>query len=186
SEEIYWSEELFRIFEFEPTSKVTTESIVQRTHPEDRALLQQVRDRASSEGRDFDFEHRLQMPDGSVKHVRVVGRRASDKSGDRHFVGGVTDVTERKRAEADRRNALDEIKKLKDQLDKENIVLREEVDRASMFEDIVGESLALQAVLERVAKVAPTDSTVLISGETGTGKELVARAIHKRSQRSSR
>jgi PAS domain S-box-containing protein len=93
---------------------------------------------------------------------------------------------ERKRAEADLQKAFEEIKKLRDQLYKENIALREEVDKASMFEDIVGESPALQAVLERVAKVAPTDSTVLISGETGTGKELVARAIHKRSQRWSR
>ena len=83
-------------------------------------------------------------------------------------------------------SALDEIKKLRDQLYKENIALREEIDKASMFEEIVGESPALQAVLARVAKVAPTDSTVLITGETGTGKELIARAIHKRSQRSSR
>jgi transcriptional regulator with GAF, ATPase, and Fis domain len=64
--------------------------------------------------------------------------------------------------------------------------LREEIDRASMFEEIVGISPALHAVLSRVSKVAPTDSTVLITGETGTGKELVARAVHKRSQRSSR
>jgi transcriptional regulator with GAF, ATPase, and Fis domain len=75
---------------------------------------------------------------------------------------------------------------LRDQLYKENIALRDEIDKASMFEEIVGESLSLRAVLARVAKVAPTDSTVLISGETGTGKELIARAIHKRSQRSSR
>ena len=100
--------------------------------------------------------------------------------------GAVTDITERKRAEADLQKALDEIKKLRDQLYKENIALREEIDKASMFEEIVGESPALQAVLARVAKVAPTDSTVLITGETGTGKELIARAIHKRSQRSSR
>jgi len=93
---------------------------------------------------------------------------------------------ERRRAEEDLHKAFDEIRKLKDRLQKENIALREEIDKASMFEDIVGESPALQAVLERVAKVAPTDSTVLITGETGTGKELIARAIHKRSQRSER
>ncbi len=75
---------------------------------------------------------------------------------------------------------------MRDQLYKENIALREEIDKASMFEEIVGDSPALQAVLARVAKVAPTDSTVLITGETGTGKELIARAIHKRSRRSSR
>lgn len=75
---------------------------------------------------------------------------------------------------------------LRDQLYKENLALREEIDITRMFEEIVGSSPALQAVLARVAKVAPTDSTVLITGETGTGKELIARAIHKRSARSAR
>ena len=68
----------------------------------------------------------------------------------------------------------------------ENLALRDEVDRTSMFEEIVGSSNALRLVLSRIAKVAPTDSTVLIAGETGTGKELIARAVHKRSQRSAR
>src|SRR5262249_51648826 len=83
-----------------------------------------------------------------------------------------TDIDGRKQTEERTRN--------------ENIALREEVDKASMFEEIVGESPALQAMLARVVKVAPMDSTVLITGETGTGKELIARAIHKRSPRSSR
>jgi PAS domain S-box-containing protein len=91
----------------------------------------------------------------------------------------VADLTDRKRAEA-------EIRALKDQLYKENLVLRDEVDRTSMFEEIVGASQALQPVLARVAKVAPSDTTVLILGETGTGKELVARAIHRRSPRGAR
>jgi transcriptional regulator with GAF, ATPase, and Fis domain len=79
-----------------------------------------------------------------------------------------------------------EVKKLRDQLYKENIALREEVDKTSMFEEIVGSSQPLRRVLGQVEKVASTDSTVLINGETGTGKELIARAIHKRSGRSSR
>jgi len=79
-----------------------------------------------------------------------------------------------------------EIGSLKDQLYRENLALRDEVDRTSMFEEIVGSSEALKAVLSRVAKVAPTDSTVFITGETGTGKELIARAVHKRSDRSGR
>jgi len=93
---------------------------------------------------------------------------------------------ERKRAEEALRKAFEEIKGLRDQLYQENIALKEEVDRASMFEEIVGTSPSLRAVLSRVSKVAPTDSTVLITGETGTGKELIARAVHRRSDRSSR
>jgi formate hydrogenlyase transcriptional activator len=83
-----------------------------------------------------------------------------------------TDIEERKRAE--------------EKIHTENLLLREELSQAAMFEEIVGASPALQAVLERVAKVAPTESTVLITGETGTGKELIARAIHKRSARAAR
>jgi transcriptional regulator with PAS, ATPase and Fis domain len=83
-------------------------------------------------------------------------------------------------------SAVEELELLREQLDVENLALRDEVDRVSMFEEIVGTSLALQAVLSRAIKVAATDSTVLITGETGTGKELVARAIHRRSDRVSR
>jgi formate hydrogenlyase transcriptional activator len=89
-------------------------------------------------------------------------------------------------ARAELEKAFEEIKDLKDRLQDENVALREQIDQALMFEEIVGVSPALRAVLSRVSKVAPTDSTVLLTGETGTGKELIARAIHKRSQRSSR
>jgi transcriptional regulator with GAF, ATPase, and Fis domain len=83
-------------------------------------------------------------------------------------------------------NAFQQIGVLKDQLYKENLALRDEVEQASLFEEVVGVSPELRAVLSRVSKVAPTDSTVLLTGETGTGKELIARAIHKRSRRSQR
>src|SRR5207248_7881871 len=77
-------------------------------------------------------------------------------------------------------------KRAEEKLQQENVALREEIDKASMFEEIVGTSPALKAVLSRISKVALSDSTVLITGETGTGKELVARAIHRRSKRASR
>ena len=86
----------------------------------------------------------------------------------------------------DRKRAEEALKLLKDQLYRENIALRDEVDRASMFDEIVGASKPLKAVLSRIGKVAPTDSTVLITGETGTGKELIARAIHRKSPRAER
>jgi transcriptional regulator with GAF, ATPase, and Fis domain len=96
------------------------------------------------------------------------------------------EVDERKRAEETLKHAFEEIQRLKTRLQHENIALREEVETTSMFEEIVGVSSALRSVLSLVTKVAPTDSTVLITGETGTGKELVARAIHKHSRRSAR
>ncbi len=187
SGDIYWSDESFRIFGCEPTVRPTLDLAIERTHPGDRVLVRETVNRAASERSNFDYEHRLQTPDGAVKYVRVVARPSTDsESGGLQFVGAVTDITERKGAESELQMALDEIKKLQDRLYRENIALREEIDKTSMFEEIVGESAALQAVLARVAKVAPTDSTVLITGETGTGKELIARAIHKRSRRSSR
>jgi DNA-binding NtrC family response regulator len=186
SGEIYWSLETFRIFEYQPADRVSLELVVQRTHPDDRPMVQQLLDRVSRERKDFDFEHRLLMPDESVKYVRVVGRPSWDKLGRFEFVGAVTDITQRKESEANLQTAIDEIKKLRDQLFKENVALRVEIERASLFDEIVGQSPALQGALARVAKVAPASSSVLITGETGTGKELVARAIHKRSRRSAR
>src|SRR6201984_3434833 len=96
----------------------------------------------------------------------------------------LTDIDDRKRAEGELEKAFEEIKRLKDRLHDENVVLREQIDQVFMFEEIVGSSPALKTVLSSVVKVAPTDSTVLITGETGTGKELIARAIHKGSQRA--
>ena len=98
----------------------------------------------------------------------------------------ISDGTEHLEARTTRQSAVEELELLREHLYKENLVLRDEVDRVSMFEEIVGTSPALQAMLSRAIKVAATDSTVLITGETGTGKELVARAIHRRSDRVSR
>ena len=97
--EILWSEETFRVFQYDPTTKPTVELIVQRTHPEDRTLVQQTIERASRDGKDFDLKHRLLMPDGSIKHLHVVGHAERDKLGELEFVGAVMDVTAAKEAE---------------------------------------------------------------------------------------
>jgi len=104
---IQWSEETFRIFGFEPGTTPTVERILQRTHPEDRRLVERVIDSASRQGKAFDVEHRLLMPDSSIKYLRVVGRPLENPL---EFVGAVTDVTDSKRAEAERNEAQEALR----------------------------------------------------------------------------
>jgi PAS domain S-box-containing protein len=142
-------------------------------HPDDRARELDSFDRARSTGLAYELELRLRKGDGSYRWFLVRSNPVRDNKGQiiRWYLA-CTDIDDRKTAE--------------ERLQQENVVLREEVDRASMFEEIVGASPTLAALLSRACKVAGSDSTVLISGETGTGKELVARAIHRRSRRAAR
>jgi formate hydrogenlyase transcriptional activator len=273
--------------------------VLSRTHPDDRDLVQQTIDRASEAGADFDLEHRLLMPNGSVKHLHLSFRVVTTASGNLEFVGAMTDVTAAKQAEEKIRQDADELRRITDsipqlivvlspdgrtvnvnqacleytglsieevraetlrdriihpddierfggawlhgllkgvpfeterrllgkdgkyrwyllrynpfrdeqgcvvrwyatgtdiedrkvaeqRLRNENVALREDIDRLSMFEEIVGSCESIRQVLKQVTKVAPSDSTVLILGETGTGKELIARALHRRSNRAAR
>jgi PAS domain S-box-containing protein len=130
------------------------------------------------------YEKEFFRKDGSRVPILLGGALSEDAGNE--GVSFMLDLSEQKHAEKALQQAFDQIKELKDQLYRENLALRDEVDRASMFEEIVGTSKPLKAVLSRIAKVASTDSTVLITGETGTGKELIARAVHKRSPRSGR
>jgi PAS domain S-box-containing protein len=298
SGEIFWSDETFRIFELDPKIEITTALILQRTHPDDRQAVQQVMERASRDRTEFALEHRLLIPDGSIKYLQVVGRPSTGEGHRSEFVGAVTDITNHRQAEekireqemelrqildltphhlyvfgpdggllyvnqfalaylgadlaemvapsrinflhpddrqgylAEREKGLlagkayefelrilrrdgtyrwflgrgnplkdeqgritrwyntatdiEDRKRAEEEIRKENIVLRQEIGSTSMFEEVLGTSAVLQRVLALAAKVAPTDSTVLIMGETGTGKELIARAIHKRSKRVER
>jgi PAS domain S-box-containing protein len=142
-------------------------------HPDDVKRLIATADRASSSGSAYELELRVRKGDGSFRwFLSRFNPLHDDKGQVKRWYIASTDIDERKRAE--------------EKLQLENAALREEIDQTSMFEEIVGTSPALQTVLSRISKVAPSDSTVLITGETGTGKELVARAIHRRSQRSGR
>jgi formate hydrogenlyase transcriptional activator len=156
-------------------------------HQDDLAKVLPLWRRSVETGDPYEVEHRIRGANGVFRWFRVRGLPRRDNEGHiaRWYIL-LTDVTEQHEARAALETAFDEIKRLKDRLYKENVALREEINQESMFEEIVGSSEALQRVLLEVAKVAPTDSTVLILGETGTGKELVARAIHRRSKRSSR
>ena len=142
-------------------------------HPEDWARLQDERHQGLSRSVPFEIEWRLRRKDGQYRWFLVRYHPLRDEQGRiLRWYASATDIDDRRRAEERTRN--------------ENLALREDIDRSSMFEEIVGSSPALQRVLAQVAKVATTDSTVLILGETGTGKELIARAIHKGSRRATR
>ena len=138
-------------------------------HPEDLETLKQRG--PILRGETHEFEVRLRRKDGVYRWYlfRSFPLRDSNERILRWYSTG-TEIEDRKQAE--------------ERLQNENLALREEIDKASMFEEIVGDSAPWQATLARVAKVAPTESSILITGETGTGKELIARAIHKRSARS--
>src|SRR2546427_990652 len=141
-------------------------------HPDDAEQLRSYWDRAMSSGSPFEIEARVRKSDGTYRWFLARYNSVRDEGQILRWYVACTDIEDRKRAE--------------ERLQQENVALREEIDKASMFEEIVGTSPALQTVLSRISKVAPTNSTVLITGETGTGKELVARAIHRRSNRASR
>ena len=296
----YWSEECYRVLSFDPQDGLPRfEDFFQRIHPDDQPGFKELIQTVIREKAEWEADYRIVHSGGTVRDIHVVGHPVLSTSGDLiEFVGTVIDVTERKRAEEERRRSemelrqmldlapqlifversdgsrlltnqaaldyygltleewrnsdrsnmfypgdwerilrgvnskflagepheaegrllrkdgkyrwfllrrnplrdeqgqitrwyvaatdIEERKQAEERLRNENIALREEISKASMFEEIVGSSPPLRMVLSRIAKVAPTASTVLITGETGTGKELVARAIHRRSQRCSR
>src|SRR5579862_8961028 len=151
--------------------EVGTERLREVFHQEDSDRLRDQREAALSRGLPFEYERRVRRRDGQYRWLLVQYNPLRDEQGKviRWYATG-TDIDERKQAEERTRQ--------------ENVALREQIDQVFMFDEIVGSSPALKTVLSSIVKVAPTDSTVLITGETGTGKELIARAIHKSSQRA--
>jgi PAS domain S-box-containing protein len=298
--EVTVSPEVLRIRGIQPDDDPSrAEFFFDRIHPEDRTAVRHIYERAQIQRTDYEANYRIVLRDGTVKHLHTIGHPVLNESGNLiEFVGTAADVTAAKQAEAKLRQSERELRQLLDltpshitefgpdgipvfnnqaaldyygltldewhnadwhrvvhpqdtervwnesisgfrsgfpyelelrkrrkdgqyrwfllrfnpirdeqghltcwygaatdiedrkqveqRLQNENVALREEIDRASMFEEIIGTSPPLQTVLSLISKVAPTDSNVLITGETGTGKELVARAIHRRSRRSSR
>jgi PAS domain S-box-containing protein len=170
-----------------PGEEFTFERFLSLVHPEDRERIRRSVEQTMQSRRDLSLEYRIALPPGKFSWITARGRPYYTPSGEPDRLMGVSiDISERKRMEEELQSRLREIEALKKQLEQENISLREEVKLLSPHADIVAKSPAMRQVLARVEQVAPTDSTVLLTGETGTGKEVVARAIHNLSRRKAR
>ena len=183
----FWANPRLRsLFGFGENDLLRFDDVLDRIHPDDRARVVAEAEHAHQAGVAFEGEFRVIVPDGKERWLAAKGRTVgepSQNSGRR--MGVVFDISERKRAEQDLSAALVEIRDLKERLEEENIYLKEEISEVKGFDEIVGKSDVLKYVLSRVEHVAKTDATVLLQGETGVGKELIARAIHEKSSRSN-
>ena len=173
------TEKTYELFGLNPCGEINLDVVLAIIDPDDRDKVREAIQEAMQSGQEITMEYRVHCPDG-VRWISSRGRRhrGSDLEPDK-LMGASIDITESKRIEL-------ELAKLREHLQAESDYLKEEIQVNGRFEDIVGQSKELRKVFERIEQVAPTDSTVLITGETGTGKELIARAIHRLSKRKNR
>jgi len=185
---IVWATPKFReLLQFPPDEELSFERFLQSVHPDDRKRFKSLVRQSLQKQEAFELEYRAARQDGSVSWIATRGKPFPGAAGiPERLMGASMDVTQRRQMEAELRERLDEIELLKSQLEKENIYLREEIRTGRGIKNIVGNSEGLQYVFFKIEQVAPTDSTVLILGETGTGKGIVAHAIHEMSKRKDR
>jgi len=175
------------LFDFALNEELNYESFLEVIHPEDREMVDQAVQRALQPGEKLLIDYRIVLNDGSIRWIAARGQRYLDSTAELDRLMGVAiDISDRKWLEEQLQARLQEIEELKKQLEQENISLREEVKLLSPHPEIVAKSAAMKQVLAMVEQVAPTDSTVLLTGETGTGKEMIAREIHNLSNRKGR
>jgi formate hydrogenlyase transcriptional activator len=170
---IWATEKALELFGLAPQEEVSLERFLSLVHPEDREAIRQTVTEATQSGKEVSVDYRTVRPDGSVHWITSRGRLQPGRSGESERLMGVSiDITE--------------LRQLKERLQAESDYLQKEVRTSGKFDDIVGQSQGLKKVFERMGFVAPTNTVVLITGETGTGKELIARAIHNLSRRKDR
>ena len=157
-------------------------------HPDDRERISVTfGDWLQGETSEYRVEYRIVRPDKSIRWILDQGVQVREDQGTLSYLSGIAkDITERKEAKDALERAFREITQLKERLQQENVYLQEEIKNTIGFDEIVGETDPLRVTLSKVEQVAPTDASVLLLGETGTGKELLARAIHRHSRRKER
>ncbi|MDG4595424.1 MAG: sigma 54-interacting transcriptional regulator [Candidatus Contendobacter sp.] len=184
---IWASDQARTLYGAQPDELANFQRLIACVHPDDRTRVGDAIRNTFHHGGEFREEYRVVHPDGVIRWLHVVGSCHLDAGGQpARMVGASLDITQRRDDEARLRNALEEVQRLRAQLQQENLYLQQEVKSSQGHGRIVGQSPAIRRVLAQVEQVAPTASSVLLLGETGTGKELLATAIHELSSRRDR
>lgn len=184
---LWMTEKAREMFGFTADLDVSLERFIKDVADDDQKLIRAAVDEACRSGQDIGVEYRVVSPEGRVRWMSSRGRlQPGAVDGQPRIMGVTLEVTERKAIEQKLQEQLREIHALREQLEQENVYLRNEVSKSEDRRDLLGAEASMRSIMSQVELVARTDSTVLITGETGTGKELVAQTIHRLSARSKR